>query len=384
MRIGIDIRSLQNDSQNRGIGMYTRCLVKNLLSIDRENEYIFFVFRNKTIPEILKEEPFSRARIKRVDYARKNFFWCAEQILLPIVALRERLDIYHSPEYMVPVLAKCKKVITVHDFIYREYKEYVKRISSFKRLKQKILFYLRDNKTLKFADTIIADSIHTKEKVMELIGAEEERIKVIYLAADEAFRPKNDEELFSVLKKKYNIYNEFLLYVGAIDCHKNIEGLIRAFAGVKFKETDIVLAGAENDVQYLKSIIKLIKELRLKNRVHILGYVSQEDIVGLYNMAKVVISVSFYEGFGLPIVEAMACGRPVIASGNTSMAETVDSSGMLVDPYNTEEITQAIDKLLSDEELRRVLSEKGLRRSREFSWKRTAEETLSLYKYLAG
>ena len=151
MRIGIDIRSLQNDSQDRGIGTYTRCLIKSLLSIDKENEYIFFVFRNRPLPSVLKEAPLERAKIRRVDYARKNFFWSVEQVLLPLVAFRQGLDVYHSTEYMVPVFANCGKVITVHDFIYREFARYSEGLPFFKRQKQKLLFYLRDNKILKLA-----------------------------------------------------------------------------------------------------------------------------------------------------------------------------------------------------------------------------------------
>jgi len=379
MRIGIDIISLQNNSQNRGIGTFTRCLIKSILTIDRENEYVFFVFGNRPLPPLVKEELFKDIRIRKVIPLRKRFSWLSGQFLFPLAIKEEKVDIFHSPEYILPAFSKCKKIITIHDFINSDYKIYRKR-SNFIR---KTYFYLK-NETLKRADKIIAVSEYTKKKIMEFLGIEEERIKVIYEAADEIFIPLNDNALFSKLRNKYGIERDFLLFPGVIDHHKNIDGLIRAFSQARFKDIGLVLAGAKSDdVRYFRFIKALIERLGIKDRVYILGYIPPgEDLVGLYNMAKIVISVSFYEGFGLPILEAMACGRPVIASGNTSMREIVGSCGVLVDPHNNEEIASAIDNLLSDENLRKLLSKRGLARAKEFSWEKTAKETLSLYENL--
>jgi len=379
MRIGIDVISLQNNSQNRGIGTFTRCLIKNILTIDRENEYVFFVFGNRPLPSLLREEIFKDIKIRKVTSITKRFSWLSGQFFFPPAIKEERLDIFHSPEYILPALSKSKKIITVHDFINSDYKIYRKRSSFIRR----IYFYLK-NETLKRADKIIAASEYTKSKIMELVGIDEGRIKVIYYGVDEIFIPLNDNTLFSKLRNKYGIKGDFLFFAGVIDHHKNIHGLIKAFSRVRFKDIGLVLVGAKSyDVKYVRSIKALIERLGIKDRVYILGYIPPgEDLVGLYNMAKMVISVSFYEGFGLPILEAMSCGTPVIAAKNTSMREIVDSSGILIDPYNIEEITHAIDNLLSDEELRNTLSKKGRGRAKEFSWKKTAIETTSLYKDL--
>lgn len=382
MRIGIDVRSLQNDSQNRGIGTYTRGLIDGLLSVDKANDYTFFVFHNRPLPQFLKSEKFRRVKVKKVDYARRNLYWSAEQFLLPLVALKERLDIYHSPEYMVPVLAKCKKVITVHDFIYREFKEYSRRLSRFKRFKQNILFFLRDDKSLRRADKIISVSRHTRDKITEITGVKKEEISLVYEAAGDAFRPLDDRELFLRLRGKYGIRGDFLLYAGAVDWHKNVAGLISAFGGARRKDTSLVLAGIKNDPACLDSVLCLIRQLKLEKRVHILGHVAQEELAALYNMAKIVISVSFHEGFGLPALEAMSCGKPVIVSEDTAMAEVVGEGGVLVDPYDSEEISAAIDCLLADEGLRSALSARALARSKDFSWEKCARETLSVYKEL--
>jgi glycosyltransferase involved in cell wall biosynthesis len=330
------------------------------------------------LPPLLQERIFEGVKIREVTPKRKRFVWSAGQALLPGLIAGERLDIFHSLEYIVPVFSRRKKIITVYDFIGNDYELYRKRNVPIRKL----YLYLNDA-SLKYADRLIAVSEYTKKKMMELVGIAENRIKVIYLAADEAFAPKNDNELFLELKEKYGIRGEFLLYVGAVDQHKNIDGLINAFSRIKSKDIFLVMAGVQLDRKYVQFIHQLLEEKKLKNRVRILGYIPQEDLTGLYNMAKIVVSVSFYEGFGLPVLEAMSCGRPVIASNNTSMGEILGSCGISVNPYNIDEIAEGINTLLSDEKLRNIFSRNGLERSREFSWNKVAGETLSLYEDLA-
>lgn len=377
MRIGIDIRSLQNESQNRGIGTYGCCLIRSLLSIDKENEYVFFVFGNLPLPALLSEDIFKDVNIKKVTSKIKYFALLPGQVLFPYAIRKERLDIFHSPEHILPIFSSCKKVITIHDFISSEYEIYRKR----QNLISKMYYYLK-YKSARYADRIIAVSECTKKKIMQFVGIKEDRIRVIYEAAQDNFKPVDDKELFLRLREKYKIDVDFILYVGAITPHKNIGVLIKAFGQRSFKDFGLVLAGIDNDKEYLTYINMLVGQLKLKERVYILGHIPQEDLVGFYNMARLVISVSLHEGFGLPILEAMACGRPVIASGNTSMREIVDSSGILIDPHNIKEIASTINNLLSNEELRNILSKKGLERAKEFSWQKTAKETIALYQVL--
>ena len=377
MRIGIDIRSLQNDSQLRGIGTYTRCLIQSLLSLDKENEYVLFAFRNRPLPDLLEETAGKKVKVSRLTWRKKRFVWLSGQVLFPYAAKKEGLDVFYSPEYIVPVLGRVKKAITVHDFINIEYPLYRKRSGALRRL----YFYLKD-KTLHRADRIISVSHYTKGRIKELCGIKEERITVIYEAARDCFRPLDDRDLFPRVEKKYGIEGRFFFYAGAIDYHKNIDGLVRAFSRIKDKETALVLAGVKNDPFYFGHIQGLIERLNLRGRVLLLGYIPQEDLVSLYNMALAVVSVSFCEGFGLPTLEAMACAKAVIASGNTSMAEIVGDCGILVDPYNIEEITAAMDKVLGDESFRNSLAEKGFLRSKEFSWEKAARQMIGVWEDL--
>ena len=253
MRIGIDIRSLQNDSQSRGIGTYTRSLARSLLSLDGENEYVFFAFRNRPLPDLCKQAAGKKAKVSRLTWRKKRFVWLSGQVLFPYAAKKERLDIFYSPEYIVPVLGRVKKVITVHDFINREYDFYRQKSVWLRKA------YLRvKDFTLAYADKIIAVSEYTKNRIKEITGIKDERIRVIYEAAEAAYAPKSDENLFSALREKYKVDREFLLYVGAIDHHKNIEGLIRAFSRIKAKDTALVMIVVKNDPGYFDSIINLI------------------------------------------------------------------------------------------------------------------------------
>lgn len=377
MRIGIDIRSLQNDSQHRGIGTYTRALAQGLLSLDRENEYVFFAFRNRPLPDLFKQGAGKKVKVSRLTWRKKRFVWLSGQVLFPYAAKKERLDVFYSPEYIVPVAGRVKKVITVHDFINREY-DFYRRKSVWLR---KVYLRLKDF-TLAYADKIIAVSEYTKSRIKEITGIKDERIKVIYEAAEAVYAPQSDKNLFLALREKYKVDREFLLYVGAIDHHKNVEGLIMSFSRIKAKDAGLVMIGVKNDPGYFDYIISLIERLGIKSRVYVLGYIPQEDLAGFYNMASGAVSLSFCEGFGLPTLEAMACASPVIASGNTSMAEIVGDCGILVNPYNIEEISAAMDSLLSDEGLRNSLAEKGFIRSKEFSWEKTARQMIGVWEEL--
>lgn len=379
MRIGIDVRSLQNDSQRRGIGTYTRALIQTLLLIDGENEYVFFAFRNRALPDLCKQVQKNNVKISRLTWRKKRFVWLSGQVLFPYAAKKERLDVFYSPEYIVPVAGRVKKVITVHDFINREY-DFYRRKSVWLR---KAYLRLKDF-TLAYADRIIAVSEYTKNRIKEITGIKDERIKVIYEAAEAVYAPQSDKNMFLALREKYKVNREFLLYVGAIDHHKNIEGLIRAFSRIKVQDAGLVMIGVKNDPGYFDFILKLIEKLGIKSRVYLLGHIPQEDLAGFYNIAAGVVSLSFCEGFGLPALEAMACAKAVIAAGNTSMAEIVGDCGILVDPYNLEEITAAMDRVLVDEDLRKSLAEKGFRRSSEFSWEKAARQMMGVWRELAG
>lgn len=372
MRIGIDIRSLQNDSGLRGIGTYTRELVKALLARDSGHEYVFFAFANRPLPSFLPPD-----NVRRVTSLKKRFVWLLGQALFPLAAAKERLDVFYSPEYIVPVFAPCAKVITVHDFINSDYPVYKQRSGILRRA----YFYLKD-KTLLSADRIIAVSEYTKRKIGEFSRVDQGKVRVIHEAAGREFAPDPDPARAALIKAKYCLGEKFVLYVGAIDYHKNIDGLIRAFAAAGRGRAQLALAGVHNDLVYSRYVRELAHRCGAADRIRFLGYVPQEDLVGLYNAAAVFVSVSAYEGFGLPVLEAMSCATPVICADNTSMPEIAGNAGVLVDPHNTQAIAGAMERLLLDDAERAKLSRSALARSREFSWEKAGRRTLDLFEEL--
>lgn len=372
MRIGIDIRSLQNDSRLRGIGTYTRELINALAGAAPDDEFVFFAYGNRPLPVLP-----ARATVRRVTSLRKRFVWLSGQILFPAAARREKLDIFYSPEYIVPVWCRCPKVITVHDFINREYPAYRRRSGILRRA----YFYLKD-RTLESADGIIAVSRYTQEKIREFARVDPRKVRVIHEAAGPEFVPRDDPERSRALREKYALDGEYLLYVGAVDYHKNIDGLIAAFAAARRCRALLVLAGVQHDPAYLRRVTALAEKEGVLSRARFLGYVPQGDLVGLYNAAMAFISVSVYEGFGLPCLEAMSCGVPVICAGNTSMAEIVADAGVLVDPFDRGAIAAAIERISADREWRAGLGAAALGRSRRFTWEKTAAETMGFFKEL--
>lgn len=242
-------------------------------------------------------------------------------------------------------------------------------------LRYKFLF----PRTLKTADRIIAVSNSTKRDLINYFNIPEEKIKVILEAADEKFKLLNKEEINEV-KQKYNLNFPFILYVGTLEARKNIPTLIKAFYKIKKKniEHKLVIAGKKG--WKYKEIFETIDKLDLQNDVVFTGYVSDEDLPALYNAADLFVYPSIYEGFGLPPLEAMACGTPVITSNTSSLPEVVGDAGIMVDPCDVDGLTQTMCDVLTNDGLREDMIKKGLERAKMFTWEKCARETLKVYE----
>jgi glycosyltransferase involved in cell wall biosynthesis len=228
---------------------------------------------------------------------------------------------------------------------------------------------------------IIADSQNTKNDCIKYLGIPEEKIKVIYLAPDSIYQPiNNKQEIREQVCKKYNIEFPFILYTGTLEKRKNIPILIKAFyklkkMGISHKLLIVGKKGWKYD-----DIFKTIKTLNLQKDIMFTGYVPKEDLVKFYNLADLFVYPSLYEGFGLPPLEAMACGCPVITSNTSSLPEVVKDAGIMFNPYCVDELVKIMYEVLIDESLRIELSRKGLERAKLFNWRKTAEETWKVYE----
>ena len=232
---------------------------------------------------------------------------------------------------------------------------------------------------LKRSDKIIAVSYSTKQDLMNYFKISDNKIKVIYEAADQIFQPLSSEKV-QHFKDKYDLNYQYILYVGTLEPRKNIPLIIKAFyilnkEGFQHK---LVIAGKKG--WKYKTIYQLIDKLNLQKEVIFIGFIPDNDLPALYNAANLFVYPSLYEGFGLPPLEAMSCGCPVITSNISSLPEVVGDAGIMIDPYSVDELYEAMHKVLINEIVRKDMIKKGLERSQMFSWTKTAEETLKIYK----
>ncbi len=235
------------------------------------------------------------------------------------------------------------------------------------------------------ADAVITVSNFARSEIAELLGTSHERIRVIYNGISPTFRPCHDEGGMDRVRAKYGIPGPYLLFVGNIEPRKNLEALVRAFCEAHHAGGSIpflVIAGYKD--WYFESLWEVVRTLRAEDAIIFPGVVDGADLPSLYSGAELFVFPSLAEGFGIPIIEAMACGTPVVASNTTSIPEIAADAALLVDPMDTDALVAAIQTALSDSDLRQALVEKGLRRAQQFSWERTAFETLDVYRKIGS
>lgn len=346
MKIAFNISPLKTEHAFRGVGMYTKYLKESLLRYYPENEYVFF--------------------------ENNNF-------------IGGNPDIIHYPFFdpffiTLPWRKLSKTVVTIHDLIPLMFPD---RFPS--GIKGKIKWAIQKI-LLNFVDAIITDSESSKKDIVRLIGISEKKVHVIYLAAGAVFKKLNlSKEKSEAIKKKFNLPNQFGLYVGDVTWNKNLPRILDAF-----NEMDIplVLVGkklVEKNIDrknpWNKDLLQI--QNKIDNKKYIaLGFVEEIDLVKIYNLASVLVQPSIYEGFGLPILEAMACGCPVITARCGSLPEVAGDAAWYVLPDSTEQIKQGVRDVINNKTLRNNLIERGLQNVKNFSWKKTATRTLKIYETL--
>ena len=357
MRIGFDARMISHP----GIGRYIKNLLNAMLRLNTAHE--FLIFGDKDLLATCSLEPTNGSIVH----------WDA-----PIYSIKEQLsnpfnghglDIVHIPHFNVPLgIDKGKLVVTMHDLIYTKFPEYLPLV------KRKVARFLI-NSAIKRSDTIISVSENTKKDILEISPIAEKKTEVIFEAADPAFKVLCDKGLLDSVRDRYGLPENMILFVGSLKKHKNIERLVDAYNKVKTRTPcNLVIIG-----RYHKQDSRILRKIRSSGIIY-LGEVPAEDIVAIYNLADLLVFPSLYEGFGLPVLEAFASGVPVAASNASSLPEVVGDAGVLFDPYDTDDICDKICKIMSDKALRHDLIEKGQERLKEFSWEKTAEQTLAVYE----
>jgi len=373
MKIGIDCRTILNPKlgERAGVGHYTYYLVKNLIKYDKKNEYVLFFdwrFRN------MKEFEQKNVKVKNFPFSQYNKFlpFAYSHMLISAYLVKAGLDIFHSPVASLPLIYPKKSIVTVHDLaIYKNPTWFPSQIFSTKLLVPQ---------SLRKADRVIAVSESTKRDLKDIFNVKAKKLKVIY----EGFMVKKIEIKSSKIDslKKFKLWPNFILFIGTLEPRKNLITLLRAYkkllSSSEFKKYQLVLAGTKGYKS--NEVFDAIKGLKLGKQVKYIGYVSHNQKIDLLSKAICFAFPSSYEGFGLPVLEAMVLGTPVITSNISSLPEVAGTATLLVDPEKEEDITKALKKLLSDKQLQARLKKKGIEQAKKFSWGKTAKETIKVYE----
>ncbi|MCX7682258.1 MAG: glycosyltransferase family 4 protein, partial [Anaerolineae bacterium] len=297
-----------------------------------------------------------------------------EQLAQPFVLRAIGADLVHGPVFVGPLLAPCPTVITVHDLSFLRFPELF-------RPANRLYLALMTRLSARRAHRLIAVSAFTAAETTRLLGIPSERISVIYHGVDPAFRPLPPDEV-AEFRHRMGLPPRFVLFVGTLEPRKNLVRLVEAFARIRDNQVRLVLVGGQGWL--CAELFASVEALGLTERVIFAGYVDNETLPLWYNAATVLAYPSLYEGFGLPVLEAQACGTPVLASNTSSLPEAAGDAAIMVPPDDVEALATALDQLLSSEGLRQEMRERGLRHAAQFSWQRTARETAQVYRLALG
>lgn len=375
MRVAIDINSLLKERS--GVGQYVYHLVDGLGTVDCHNEYVLFynsIGRPAShIPRICD----GNVSIKRIP-CHGSVFKLASGLgkwkLPGFEWLFGSFDVYHWPNYLLVPGSTGKHIITIHDLTFLVLPSYHPAI----RLK---VLGTGISLSASRADAIIAVSEHTKRDVVKYLGISENKIRVIHSAASSRFVPISPGELPPVLGKYHLSPGGYLLYVGNIEPRKNLTRLLQSYSILRRQGGDyhpLILCGGKGWKN--SEIYQKVEALSLTKDVEFLGYIPDQDMPYLMNGASLLVYPSLYEGFGLPPLEAMACGTPVVSSNASSLLEVVGDAAKVVDPYDVDGLAEAMHRVLTSKATREEMRWKGLRRAKCFSWEKTARETLKVYQ----
>lgn len=374
MRVALNAQLLSSAASYRaaGINRVLQHLLAELPAVPGDEQYLVYAPSSAANRRLLAA-PRVRARLSRLPMDRPPVRIAWEQTVLPIELLREGADLLHALGFVSPLAWRGRTVVTVYDLSFLRFPEVYNRAN-------RLYLGTFTPPSLRRADRVITISEDARRDVIELCGVAPERVTPILLAADDRFRPAPPAAV-KAFRARNGLPERFVLYQGTLQPRKNVDTLVRAYALLRSQGNDdhrLVLAGPRG-WQY-EPIFELIRQLGLEGSVTFPGFVPDDELPLWYSSATVFAFPSRYEGFGLPLLEAMACGTPVVSSNASSLPEVVGDAGLLVDPTDVEGLCSALRRLLEDDALRSSLSAAGQARAQAFSWRRMASETVRVYR----
>jgi glycosyltransferase involved in cell wall biosynthesis len=372
MRICIDTSPAVH--RRAGLGRYAQELTAALLASDPENEYVAFYHR---AADAQVDPPLDR--LPHLTSSLDTKPWRMSALLAHLTRLsQDRLfpgiDLFHATDHLLPRLSQVRSVFTLHDLIFQFYPEMHKPLNRW-------FLRLMVPRFLRAADAVIAVSECTKKDAVRFYDLDEAKIHVIYEGVNPSFRPASPETA-SEIRRRYGLPESFILTVGTIEPRKNLTSLLEAYSALPQArpESKLVIVGKKGWLY--EGFFRRLRELGLEDDVFFPGFVPDGDLPALYSAADLFVFPSLYEGFGLPVLEAMACGVPVVTSNTSSLPEVAADAAALIDPSSIDELVTAMKAVLENDELRTQLRTKGLEQAATFSWEKAAKETLAVYSSL--
>ncbi|MDA1184114.1 MAG: glycosyltransferase family 1 protein [Acidobacteria bacterium] len=369
MRVAIDARKLHDF----GIGTYTRNLLRHLARIDQDNEYILLCHEPDVGIGAHLGPNFRTTLVRAENYSVR------EQFQVPWVLHRERPDVFHAPHYVLPPAVRCKSIVTIHDCIHLMFPQYLPNRAAYLYAKASMWSAARRS------HKILTVSEASKRDIIRLLNVPADKIVVVYNAIDERFGVAPSDDAVERIRERYQLDRPFVLYVGNIKPHKNLVRLVEAFDQLRARGfVDLTLLIIGDEISKLPALRRAVHSHKLHKHVRFLGYLPDETLAILYRLSAAFAFPSLYEGFGLPPLEAMACGAPVVTSNVSSLPEVTGDAAVLVDPYDPASIADGLATVLRDPALGTQMRTRGFARAREFSWERSVARTWEIYKEVAG
>jgi glycosyltransferase involved in cell wall biosynthesis len=364
VRIAIDARKLRD----YGIGTYIRNLLRHLARLDDRTEYVVLCRQEDIAFATELGENF------RAVPERSRGYSIREQIAVPLDLRREAADLFHAPHYVLPPLTPCRSVVTIHDCIHLRFPQYLPNRLGYAYARSSL--WVAAHRSAR----VLTVSEASKRDILRYFGIPESKVTVIYNAIDERFNEEPPADEVMRVRERYQLNDPFVLYAGNIKPHKNLERLIEAFHIIRRGELESVkLLIIGDEISKYAALRRTVHRYKLHKHVRFFGFVPDATLAILYRLARVFVFPSLYEGFGLPPLEAMASGTPVITSNVSSLPEVVGDAAMLIDPYEPDAIAGAMRRVLADDRLRDDMRERGLARVREFSWDRSVRRVREIY-----
>lgn len=373
MRIGIEAQRIFR-AKTHGMDVVAIELIKNLQEVDKKNDYVIYAAPGENTAAIKETPNFKIKLIKGISY----FDW--EQIWLPLQAKKDQLDVLHCTSNTAPISNSIRQIVTIHDTIFVEKQNWPVNVNWYQKLgnqyRRLLVPYIA-----KSCKKVVTPTEFERANLIQYFKLNRSKIEIVPNGVNDSFRRITDSSLLGRVREKYSLPDRFLFYLGNTEPRKNIHNLLKAYSEISSSDgsvPNLVITNIQSS--FLESVLKKLNQEKLSEKIILVGYVDSSDLPALYSLADFFLYPSLREGFGLPILEAMACGTPVITSLASAMPEIAQNAALLVDPFDYKQIKEAMAKLVRNDQLKEDLKEKGLERAKAFSWKASAEKILSIYE----